>query len=156
MATKFNLSLIASVIVTCMQPSGYRRAGLNFEQGKNTFSIDGLDEQQLEAIENDARLSMQIVPHDESTAAQGQLDADNVDSTVKLYEHVDFTQAEPALQPIIAVMIDAQMELKPTVDQLTYEAPGENDGEVIKVKVSAKDRDAAWQWLQDAAKGEGE
>lgn len=156
MANKLNLSLIASVIVTCMQPTGYRRAGFSFEQGKNNIPVDKLDEQKLEAIENDARLSMQIVPHDKSAAAQGQLDADNVDSTVKLYEQVDYTQAEQSLQPIIAVMIDAQMELKPTVDQLTYEAPGENEGEVIKVKVSAKERDDAWQWLQDAAKGEAE
>ncbi|MEI8642739.1 HI1506-related protein [Pseudoalteromonas sp. Hal040] len=151
MANKFNLSLIASVIVTCMQPTGYRRAGFSFEQGKNSIPVDKLDEQKLEAIEKDARLSMQIVPHVESAAAQGQLDADNVGSSVKLYEQVDYTQAPQELQPIIAVMIDAQMELKPTVEQLTYEAPGENEGDVIKVKVSAKDRDAAWQWLQDAA-----
>ena len=151
MANKFNLSLIATVIVTCMPPTGYRRAGLSFNQGKNEIPAKELDEQQLEAIENDARLSIQTVPYDESAAAQGQLDADNVGSTVKLYEQVDYTQAPQELQPIIAVMIDAQMSLKPKVDQLTYEAPGENDGEVIEVKVSAKDRDAAWQWLQDAA-----
>ena len=74
-----------------------------------------------------------------------------------LYANVDYTQAPIELQPVIALMIDAQMELKPVVEQVAYEAPGENDGDVVKVKVSAAERDAAWQWLQEAASaGEGE
>ena len=63
------------------------------------------------------------------------------------------------LQPIIAIMIDEQLDIKPNVKDLTYEVPGEVEGELLTLKVSADDRDAAWQWLQDAdtaAEGEGE
>tara|TARA_B100002049_G_scaffold217445_1_gene183958 strand:+ start:2204 stop:2677 length:474 start_codon:yes stop_codon:yes gene_type:complete len=157
MAKNLKLTALAAVIVHCTQPTGYRRGGISLASGKQTLSAESLTQEQLEAIENDPRLSVQVIPRDEGTASQGQLDANNVDTTVKLYEHVDYTQAPQALQPIIAIMIDEQMELKPVVEQVTYETPGEKEGEVLKVKVSAADRDAAWLWLQDVdSKGEGE
>ena len=160
MAKTLKLSLISAVIVSCMQPTGYRRAGLSFNQGKNEIPADGLDQEQLDAIENDPRLSVQAIPLDASTAPQSQLDANNLGADLDnplLYTNVDYTQAPIELQPVIALMIDAQMELRPVVEQVAYEAPGETEGEVVKVKVSAAERDAAWQWLQEAAKaGEGE
>ena len=160
MAKTLKLSLISAVIVSCMQPTGYRRAGLSFNQGKNEIPADGLDQEQLDAIENDPRLSLQAIPLDARTAQNPQLDADNLGADLDnplLYTNVDYTQAPIELQPVIALMIDAQMELRPVVEQVAYEAPGETEGEVVKVKVSAAERDAAWQWLQEAAKaGEGE
>ncbi|MBE0378506.1 HI1506-related protein [Pseudoalteromonas prydzensis] len=161
MAKTLKLSLISAVIVSCMQPTGYRRAGLSFNQGKNEIPADGLDQEQLDAIENDPRLSVQAIPLDASTAQNPQLDANNLGADLDnplLYANVDYTQAPIELQPVIALMIDAQMERIPACTDLTYEAPGETEGEVIKVKVSAADRDAAWYWLQDelAKAGEGE
>jgi len=160
MAKTLKLSLISAVIVSCMQPTGYRRAGLIFNQGKNEIPADGLEQEQLDAIENDPRLSVQAIPLDASTAPQSQLDANNLGADLDnplLYANVDYTQAPIELQPVIALMVDAQMELKPVVEQVAYEAPGENDGDVVKIKVSAAQRDEAWQWLQDVAKaGEGE
>ncbi|TMO98720.1 hypothetical protein CWC14_05980 [Pseudoalteromonas sp. S3260] len=163
MAKTLKLSLISAVIVSCMQPTGYRRAGLSFNQGKNEIPADGLDQEQLDAIENDPRLSVQAIPLDASTTAQSQLDANNLgadlDQKTELYQLVDYTQAPQELQPIIALIIGAQMTEKPKCEQVTFEAPGETEGEVISVKVSAQDRDAAWQWLQDADTanaGEGE
>ncbi|WP_257325613.1 HI1506-related protein [Pseudoalteromonas rhizosphaerae] len=160
MAKTLKLSLISAVIVSCMQPTGYRRAGLSFNQGKNEIPADGLDQEQLDAIENDPRLSVQAIPLDASTTPQSQLDANNLGADLDnplLYTNVDYTQAPIELQPVIALMIDAQMELKPVVEQVAYEAPGETEGEIVKVKVSAAERDAAWLWLQEAAKaGEGE
>lgn len=160
MAKNLKLTALASIIVHCTQPTGYRRGGIAHTSGKQTISADALTQQQLEAIENDPRLSVQAVPLDASTAQNPQLDADNLGANLdapKLYAQVDYTQAPIELQPVIALMIDAQMELKPVVDQVAYEAPGETEGEVVKVKVSAAQRDDAWQWLQDAAKaGEGE
>ncbi len=160
MAKNLKLTALASIIVHCTQPTGYRRGGIAHTSGKQTISAEALTQQQLEAIENDPRLSVQAVPLDASTAQNPQLDADNLGANLdapKLYAQVDYTQAPIELQPVIALMIDAQMELKPVVDQVAYEAPGETEGEVVKVKVSAAQRDDAWQWLQDAAKaGEGE
>ena len=160
MAKNLKLTALASIIVHCTQPTGYRRGGIAHTSGKQTISAEALTQQQLEAIENDPRLSVQAVPLDASTAQNPQLDADNMGTNLdapKLYAQVDYTQAPIELQPVIALMIDAQMELKPVVDQVAYEAPGETEGEVVKVKVSAAQRDDAWQWLQDAAKaGEGE
>ncbi len=160
MAKNLKLTALASIIVHCTQPTGYRRGGIAHTSGKQTISADALTQQQLEAIENDPRLSVQAVPLDARTAQNPQLDADNVGANLdapKLYAQVDTTQAPIELQPVIALMIDAQMELKPVVDQVAYEAPGETEGEVVKIKVSAAQRDDAWQWLQDAAKaGEGE
>lgn len=160
MAKNLKLTALASIIVHCTQPTGYRRGGIAHTSGKQTISAEALTQQQLEAIENDPRLSVQAVPLDASTAQNPQLDADNLGANLdapKLYAQVDTTQAPIELQPVIALMIDAQMELKPVVDQVAYEAPGETEGEVVKVKVSAAQRDDAWQWLQDAAKaGEGE
>lgn len=160
MAKNLKLTALASIIVHCTQPTGYRRGGIAHTSGKQTISAEALTQQQLEAIENDPRLSVQAVPLDASTAQKPQLDADNMGTNLdapKLYTQVDYTQAPIELQPVIALMIDAQMELKPVVEQVAYEAPGETEGEVVKIKVSAAQRDAAWQWLQDAAKaGEGE
>ena len=160
MAKNLKLTALASIIVHCTQPTGYRRGGIAHTSGKQTISAEALTQQQLEAIENDPRLSVQAVPLDASTAQNPQLDADNMGTNLdapKLYAQVDYTQAPIELQPVIALMIDAQMELKPVVEQVAYEAPGETDGEVVKIKVSAAQRDAAWQWLQDTAKaGEGE
>ena len=160
MAKTLKLSLISAVIVSCMQPTGYRRAGLSFNQGKNEIPADGLDQEQLDAIENDPRLSVQAIPLDASTAQNPQLDADNLGADLdapKLYTNVDYTQAPIELQPVIALMIDAQFAEQPSCAQVSYEAPGETEGEVIKVKVPALTRDLAWQWLQEAANaGEGE
>lgn len=160
MAKNLKLTALASIIVHCTQPTGYRRGGITHTSGKQTIPADALTQQQLEAIENDPRLSVQAVPLDASTAQNPQLDADNVGANLdapKLYAQVDTTQAPIELQPVIALMIDAQMKIKPVVEQVAYEAPGENEGDVIKVKVPALTRDLAWQWLQEAAKeDEGE
>lgn len=160
MAKTLKLSLISAVIVSCMQPTGYRRAGLSFNQGKNEIPADGLDQEQLDAIENDPRLSVQAIPLDASTTPQSQLDANNLGADLDkplLYANVDYTQAPIELQPVIALMIDAQFAEQPSCAQVSYEAPGETEGEVIKVKVPALTRDLAWQWLQEAANaGEGE
>ncbi|CAM3932773.1 MULTISPECIES: HI1506-related protein [Pseudoalteromonas] len=159
MAKTLKLSLISAVIVSCMQPTGYRRAGLSFNQGKNEIPADGLDQEQLDAIENDPRLSVQAIPLDASTTPQSQLDANNLGADLDnplLYTNVDYTQAPIELQPVIALMIDAQFAEQPSCAQVAYETPGETEGEVIKVKVPALTRDLAWQWLQEAAKaGEG-
>lgn len=160
MAKNLKLTALASIIVNCTQPTGYRRGGISLTSGKQTLPAEQLTQKQLEAIENDPRLSVQAVPLDASTAQNPQLDADNVGADLDapvLYANVDTTQAPIDLQPIIALIIGAQMTEKPKCEQVTFEAPGETEGEVISVKVSAQDRDAAWQWLQEAAKaGEGE
>ena len=160
MAKNLKLTALASIIVHCTQPTGYRRGGIAHTSGKQTISAEALTQQQLEAIENDPRLSVQAVPLDASTAQNPQLDADNLGANLdapKLYAQVDYTQAPIELQPVIALMIDAQFAEQPSCAQVAYEAPGETEGEVVKIKVSAAQRDEAWQWLQDAAKaGEGE
>ncbi|MCK8106185.1 HI1506-related protein [Pseudoalteromonas sp. 2CM41L] len=160
MAKNLKLTALASIIVHCTQPTGYRRGGIAHTSGKQTISADALTQQQLEAIENDPRLSVQAVPLDASTAQNPQLDADNMGTNLdapKLYAQVDYTQAPIELQPVIALMIDAQFAEQPSCAQVAYEAPGESEGKVVKVKVPALTRDLAWQWLQEAAKaGEGE
>jgi len=166
MAKNLKLTALASIIVHCTQPTGYRRGGIAHTSGKQTISAEALTQQQLEAIENDPRLSVQAVPLDASTAQNPQLDANNLganlDQKTELYQLVDYTQAPQELQPIIALIIGAQMTEKPKCEQVTFEAPGETEGEVISVKVSAQDRDAAWQWLlgadaeAKAKAGEGE
>ena len=160
MAKNLKLTALASIIVNCTQPTGYRRGGISLTSGKQTIQADALTEQQLSALENDPRLSVQAVPLDASTAQNPQLDANNLGANLdapKLYAQVDYTQAPIELQPVIALMIDAQFAEQPSCAQVAYEAPGETEGEVVKVKVPALTRDLAWQWLQEAAKaGEGE
>jgi len=160
MAKYLKLTALASIIVNCTQPTGYRRGGISLTSGKQTLPAEQLTQKQLEAIENDPRLSVQAVPLDASTAQNSQLDANNVGADLdapKLYAQVDYTQAPIELQPVIALMIDAQFADQPSCAQVAYEAPGETEGEVVKVKVPALTRDLAWQWLQEAAKaGEGE
>lgn len=160
MAKNLKLTALASIIVNCTQPTGYRRGGISLTSGKQTLPAEQLTQKQLEAIENDPRLSVQAVPLDASTAQNPQLDADNLGANLdapKLYAQVDYTQAPIELQPVIALMIDAQFAEQPSCAQVAYEAPGETEGEVVKVKVPALTRDLAWQWLQEAAKaGEGE
>ena len=160
MAKNLKLTALASIIVNCTQPTGYRRGGISLTSGKQTLPAEQLTQEQLEAIENDPRLSVQAVPLDASTAQNPQLDANNMGANLdapKLYANVDTTQAPIELQPVIALMIDAQFAEQPSCAQVAYEAPGETEGEVVKVKVPALTRDLAWQWLQEAAKaGEGE
>ena len=160
MAKNLKLTALASIIVHCTQPTGYRRGGISLTSGKQTIQADALTEHQLSALENDPRLSVQAVPLDASTAQNPQLDADNMGADLDapvLYANVDTTQAPIELQPVIALMIDAQFAEQPSCAQVAYEAPGETEGEVVKVKVPALTRDLAWQWLQEAAKaGEGE
>lgn len=160
MAKNLKLTALAAIIVHCTQPTGYRRGGISLTSGKQTLPAEQLTQEQLEAIENDPRLSVQAVPLDASTAQNPQLDANNLGADLdapKLYANVDYTQAPIELQPVIALMIDAQFAEQPSCAQVAYEAPGETEGEVVKVKVPALTRDLAWQWLQDAAKaGEGE
>ena len=160
MAKNLKLTALASIIVNCTQPTGYRRGGISLTSGKQTLPAEQLTQKQLEAIENDPRLSVQAVPLDASTAQNPQLDANNMGANLdapKLYANVDTTQAPIELQPVIALMIDAQFAEQPSCAQVAYEAPGETEGEVVKVKVPALTRDLAWQWLQEAAKaGEGE
>ena len=160
MAKNLKLTALAAIIVHCTQPTGYRRGGISLTSGKQTLPAEQLTQEQLEAIENDPRLSVQAVPLDASTAQNTQLDANNMGADLdapKLYAQVDYTQAPIELQPVIALMIDAQFAEQPSCAQVAYEAPGETEGEVVKVKVPALTRDLAWQWLQEAAKaGEGE
>ncbi|PWS56003.1 HI1506-related protein [Pseudoalteromonas sp. meg-B1] len=160
MAKNLKLTALAAIIVHCTQPTGYRRGGISLTSGKQTLPAEQLTQKQLEAIENDPRLSVQAVPLDASTAQNPQLDADNLGANLdapKLYAQVDYTQAPIELQPVIALMIDAQFAEQPSCAQVGYEAPAETEGEVVKVKVPALTRDLAWQWLQEAAKaGEGE
>ena len=160
MAKNLKLTALAAIIVHCTQPTGYRRGGISLTSGKQTLPAEQLTQEQLEAIENDPRLSVQAVPLDASTAQNPQLDANNMGANLdapKLYANVDTTQAPIELQPVIALMIDAQFAEQPSCAQVAYEAPGETEGEVVKVKVPALTRDLAWQWLQEAAKaGEGE
>ena len=160
MAKNLKRTALAAIIVHCTQPTGYRRGGISLTSGKQTLPAEQLTQKQLEAIENDPRLSVQAVPLDASTAQNSQLDANNVGADLdapKLYAQVDYTQAPIELQPVIALMIDAQFADQPSCAQVAYEAPGETEGEVVKVKVPALTRDLAWQWLQEAAKaGEGE
>ena len=160
MAKNLKLTALASIIVNCTQPTGYRRGGISLTSGKQTLPAEQLTQKQLEAIENDPRLSVQAVPLDASTAQNPQLDANNMGANLdapKLYANVDTTQAPIELQPVIALMIDAQFAEQPSCAQVAYEAPGETEGEVVKVKVPALTRDLAWQWLQEATKaGEGE
>ena len=160
MAKNLKLTALAAIIVHCTQPTGYRRGGISLTSGKQTLPAEQLTQEQLEAIENDPRLSVQAVPLDVSTAQNPQLDADNLGADLDapvLYANVDYTQAPIELQPVIALMIDAQFAEQPSCAQVAYEAPGETEGEVVKVKVPALTRDLAWQWLQEAAKaGEGE
>jgi len=160
MAKNLKLTALAAIIVHCTQPTGYRRGGISLTSGKQTLPAEQLTQEQLEAIENDPRLSVQAVPLDASTAQNPQLDADNLGADLdapKLYANVDYTQAPIELQPVIALMIDEQFAEQPSCAQVAYEAPGKTEGEVVKVKVPALTRDLAWQWLQEAAKaGEGE
>lgn len=144
----FNISSVASVIINNTQPSGYRRAGISFNHGQTTLSGEALTQDKLNALQADPRLSVQVIQSNASTETLTQLDADHVGTDVTHYHNVDYTQAPQELQPIVAIMIDKQLTDIPNCNDLAFEAPAENEGEVINVKVTKQQRDKAWQWLQ--------
>ncbi|MEC4724521.1 hypothetical protein HWQ46_03035 [Shewanella sp. D64] len=51
-------------VITCFAHHGYRRAGVSFCKGENTFNVDDFSESQLALLHDDPRLKLQFVEAD--------------------------------------------------------------------------------------------
>ncbi len=122
-----------TILVQCLAHSGYRRAGLVFDQGKNELSADKVTSAQLAQINADARLS--IIEDSPVTDSASSGTVEGGDNSLSL--------------------IDAIKQLDPdNTDHFTSGGKPQVDAleKLMGKSVSAAERDAAWAELQ--AQGE--
>ncbi|KAA1165479.1 hypothetical protein EU508_00670 [Pseudoalteromonas fuliginea] len=138
------------IIVTNPRGQKYRRAGLTFAPGKNKLPASDINEQQLKTLSGDPHISVQASKTPAQPSSQSSLDNGRVDSTVAI--ELDLAGIDESLHPIIAIMLEQRFAKKPTVDQLEYQVPGEEDGQTITIKPTAEQRNAAWKVFSHAVK----
>ena len=85
-----------------------------------------------------------------SEDTQGLVDGNALGDGIKV--DIDLSNAPEELQVFIAgihlLNAEAPLAKKPTVDQLEVEVAGDTEGETLKVKPTAVQRDSAWDWYQ--------
>ncbi|MBB1386573.1 hypothetical protein H5119_13665 [Pseudoalteromonas sp. SG45-5] len=138
------------IIVTNPRGQKYRRAGLTFAPGKNKLPTADINEQQLKTLSADPHISVQTRQASTQPSPQSSLDNGRVDSTVAI--EVDLAGIDESLHPILAIMLEQRFAKKPTVDELEYQVPGIDAGEVLTIKPSAEQRNAAWKVFSHAVK----
>ena len=138
------------IIVTNPRGQKYRRAGLTFAPGKNKLPASDINEQQLKTLSADPHISVQTRQASTQPSPQSSLDNGRVDSTVAI--ELDLAGIDESLHPIIAIMLEQRFAKKPTVDELEYQVPDIDAGEVLTIKPSAEQRNAAWKVFSHAVK----
>lgn len=138
------------IIVTNPRGQKYRRAGLTFAPGKNKLPTADINEQQLKTLSADPHISVQTRQASTQPSSQSSLDDGRVGDAVAI--EVDLAGIDESLHPIIAIMLEQRFAKKPTVDELEYQVPGEEDGQTITIKPTAEQRNAAWKVFSNAVK----
>lgn len=125
------------IVVLCKAHTGYRRAGVQFTKGENEISLDHISPTQLAQIQADPRLVVK------SGEGQGDGEANQGSGSEKLLEPdgmangVSFADAVAKLDASNAEHFTGSG--KPQVAALS---------ELMGQTLSAKDRDEAWEALQ--------
>lgn len=135
-------TLIASLVsVICHAHTGYRRAGMAFSKGENTLKPDSITQTQLAQLKADPRLKVTLAedalsssPINEPTGGN-QSDGDLGDSTLP----ANLVEAIQRLDPSNTEHFTTSG--KPTTEALS---------ELMQTKVSAAERDEAWEFIQES------
>lgn len=135
-------TLIASLVsVICHAHTGYRRAGMAFSKGENTLKPDSITQTQLAQLKADPRLKVTLAedalsssPINEPTGGN-QSDGDLGDSTLP----ANLVEAIQRLDPSNTEHFTTSG--KPATEALS---------ELMQTKVSAAERDEAWEFIQES------
>ena len=115
-------------VITCFAHHGYRRAGVGFCKGENTFNADGFSESQLAQLNDDPRLKLQFVEADALQAKGSDVKTDEQRLIV-----LSFAEAVLALEPGNKDHFTG--DGKPQCDALS---------KLMHQPVSANERDRLW------------
>ncbi|HHC6618075.1 TPA: HI1506-related protein [Vibrio parahaemolyticus] len=133
-------TLIASLVsVICHAHTGYRRAGMAFSKGENTLKPDSITQTQLVLLKADPRLKVTVAedalssPSFNEPTSGNQSDGDLGNSTLP----ANLVEAIQRLDPSNAEHFTTSG--KPTTEALS---------ELMQTKVSASERDEAWETFQ--------
>ena len=133
-------TLIASLVsVICHAHTGYRRAGMAFSKGENTLKPDSITQTQLAQLKADPRLKVTLAEDALSSTTSNeptggnQSDGDLGDSTLP----ANLVEAIQRLDPSNTEHFTTSG--KPTTEALS---------ELMQTKVSAAERDEAWETFQ--------
>lgn len=131
--------IASSIMVICHAHTGYRRAGVAFSKGENALKPDSITQTQLVQLKADPRLKVTVAESalssttlDESTGGNPS-DGDLVDSALP----ANLVEAIQRLDPSNTEHFTAGG--KPSTEALS---------ELMQTKVSAAERDEAWETFQ--------
>ncbi|MGH1460997.1 MAG: HI1506-related protein [Neptuniibacter sp.] len=86
----------AALVAICSAPSGYRRGGVELEQGPNLFEADRFSEEELQQLRDDPRLTLAEgegedaeTESDPGNEKKGTVDPDRLAELVKHIEGLD-------------------------------------------------------------------
>lgn len=127
--------LAHAIVVVCAAHTGYRRAGMALANGENILQPESITETQLAQLKADPKLAVSIqeqqaVPSSASKQS-GALDADSLPNCL--------VEAIALLSPDNSEHFTSSG--KPTTEALS---------ELMQTKVSAAERDEAWEQYQAA------
>ncbi|MDW3137062.1 HI1506-related protein [Vibrio sp. 1288] len=135
-------TLIASLVsVICHAHTGYRRAGMAFSKGENTLKPDSITQTQLAQLKADPRLKVTLAedalssPTSNEPTGGNQSDSDLGDSALP----ANLVEAIQRLDPSNTKHFTTSG--KPTTEALS---------ELMQTKVSAAQRDEAWELIQES------
>ena len=120
-------------VITCFAHHGYRRAGVGFCKGENTFNADGFSESQLAQLNDDPRLKLQFV------------EADALHTSASLDTRLG-QQKEPRSNTALS-FAEAVLALEPgNKDHFTGDGKPQCDAlsKLMHQPVSANERDRLW------------
>ncbi|MCG9624637.1 HI1506-related protein [Vibrio mediterranei] len=126
-----------ALIVKNLAHSGYRRAGLVLQKGDNPVEPETLTHTQLAQIKQDARLHVCEVETDQGHADSGAVDSGSLSDSVDVNKPKSLVEAIKLLDPSNKAHFTSGG--KPQTDVLA---------ELMGDKVSAKERDEAWEEVQ--------
>ncbi|GGI81707.1 hypothetical protein GCM10007978_19430 [Shewanella hanedai] len=120
-------------VITCFAHHGYRRAGVGFCKGENTFNADSFSESQLAQLNDDPRLKLQF------TFADALHTSASLDTRL-------VQQKEPRSNAVLS-FAEAVLALEPgNKDHFTGDGKPQCDAlsKLMRQPVSASERDRLW------------
>lgn len=156
-------TLIAALVhVHCLAHSGYRRAGMAFNHGENTLQPSDITTAQLAQLKADPRLKVTVADESKETPTSDTISDANLpnlaSSDGSQGESVDAGDPstsleegeEPPAKP--ETLVDAIKLLDPSnAEHFTGSGKPQVEAlsELLGKKVTATERDEAWQFVQD-------
>ncbi len=140
-----------SILVKNAAHTGYRRAGVAFKQGENSFPETAFTESQLAQLKADARLSVSFVAAGEIQTGQiasNSTDEGTLDGSNALSGVIDGDTTGPSANESTVSLVDAIGLLNPD-DESHFTKGGKPEIKALEAliggSVTAAERDAAWE-----------